>query len=204
MASPLEHKLLRWTAPFAPETIPMLLRPEHRGLAEGLTLASDRVFSETVGQSTLARILHHNFRMYLPEDLLVKVDRCAMAVSLETRSPFLDRGLIDFVGSLPDSYKIRGMTTKRLLRETFSDLFAPELLQRPKRGFGVPLWTWLKGPLAPLVGDTLLAGDARIFRYLDRDEVERRIWSEPRLDALRAGQLWTLLTLEIWLRQVGL
>lgn len=203
MARPLEHKLLHWKALFPPDAVAALLRPEHRGQAEGLTLHNDLVFGETVGQSALARILHHNFRTYLPEDLLVKVDRCSMAVSLETRSPLLDRGLIDFVGSLPDSYKIQGMTTKRLLRETFRDLLAPELLKRPKRGFGVPLWKWFEGPLAPLVRDTLRTADARIYRFLDRGEVERRIWSTPRLDAPRSGQLWALLTLELWLRQAG-
>ncbi len=203
MARPLEHKMLYWNSIFPADTVGSWLRPEHRGLAEGLTLHSDRIFGETMGQSTLARILHHNFRMYLPEDLLVKVDRSAMAVSLETRSPMLDTGLIDFVGSLPDSYKIRGWTTKRLLRETFQDLLAPELQRRPKRGFGVPLWRWLRGPMAPLVDDTLRASDARLYRYLDRGEVERHLLSATSLDAPAAARLWSLLTLELWLRQVG-
>lgn len=203
MARPLEHKLLHWNAIFAPDVVPSLLRPEHRTEGRGLTLHNDLVFGETVGQSALGRILHHNFRTYLPEDLLVKVDRCSMAVSLETRSPLLDSGLVEFVGSLPDSYKIRGMTTKRLLRETFRDLLAPELLKRPKRGFGVPLWKWFDGPLAPLLDDTLRSDQARLYRYLDRDEVRRRVWSSPRLDAPRAYQAWALVTLELWLRQVG-
>lgn len=201
---PLEHKLLHWTSYFAPDLVPGLLRPELAAAASGLTRPSDLVFGETVGQSTLARTLHHNFQTYLPDDLLVKVDRCSMAVSLETRSPLLDSGLIDFVGSLPDSYKTRGLTTKRLLRETFADLLAPDLLRRPKRGFGVPLWTWFDGSLRPLLDDTLRSADARLYRYLDRDRVHALLWPTPRLDAPRAGQAWCLVTLELWLRQVGL
>ncbi|RYE94443.1 MAG: asparagine synthetase B, partial [Myxococcales bacterium] len=201
---PLEHKLLHWTSYFAPGVVPSLLRPEVAVEAAELMRPSDLVFGDTVGQSTLARTLHHNFQTYLPDDLLVKVDRCSMAVSLETRSPLLDSGLIDFVGSLPDSYKTRGLTTKRLLRETFADLLAPDLLKRPKRGFGVPLWTWFDNSLKPLLDDTVRSADARLYRYLDRDRVHALLWPTPKLDAPRAGQAWCLVTLELWLRQVGL
>lgn len=203
MARPLEHKLLYWNSVFPPDTVVGMMLPEHRRSMQELVASSDQVFSETIGQSALARILHHNFRTYLPEDLLVKVDRCTMATSLEARSPFLDSGLIDFVGTLPDSYKIQGMTTKRLLRETFQDLFAPELLKRPKRGFGVPLWRWMEGSLAPLLRDTIYAEDARIYRFLNRDILQRDWGNSTRLDAAQAGRLWTLLTLEIWLRQMN-
>lgn len=203
MARPLEHKLLHWTSIFPPDSLASLLLPEQRHLAATAGRHSDAVFSETLGQSPLARILHHNFRTYLPEDLLVKVDRSSMAVSLETRSPLLDSGLIDFVGSLPDDLKIRGFTTKRLLRETFRDLLAPELLTRPKRGFGVPLWKWFEGPLAATLDGALRTENALLYRYLDRREVERRLWSSPRMDAARSYQAWSLLTLEIWLQQMA-
>ncbi len=202
MARPLEHKMMHWLAPFPPEQVSSLLRPEHRSEALGLALHNDGVFSESVGQTPLARILHHNFRTYLPEDLLVKVDRCSMAVSLETRSPLLDSGLIDFVGSLPDSYKTHGFTTKRLLRETMKDLFAPELLSRPKRGFGVPLARWLGGSLSGKLSEAIRTETAEIYRFLDRQAVERLLWPGQPLDAARAYQAWALWSLEVWLRSL--
>jgi asparagine synthase (glutamine-hydrolysing) len=192
--------MLHWTSVFPLESLPAIVRPELRLSAEHAADFSDAIFAETRGQSTLARILHHNFRAYLPEDLMVKVDRCSMAVSLETRSPLLDSGLIDFVGALPDSYKIRGTRMKRILRDTFEDLLAPVLLKRPKRGFGVPLAKWLDGPLRAQMQDHIRTESAEIFRYVDRAEVDRLLWSSPKLDAARALQAWTLWTLEVWLR----
>lgn len=167
--------------------------------------AYDRaVLDESMGQTPLARLLDHNFRTYLPDDLLVKVDRSAMAVSLETRAPFLDSGLVDFVGGLPDSYKQRGSTGKRLAREAFSDLFAPALLTRPKRGFGVPLDTWLEGPLRAELDDHLATESARIYQFLDRDAVYSDLYKKGHLDWNGAQRAFTLWTLEVWMREVGL
>jgi asparagine synthase (glutamine-hydrolysing) len=169
------------------------------------TSTRDReVLAETHGQSPLARLLDHNFRTYLPDDLLVKVDRSAMAVALETRAPFLDGGLVDFVGGLPDGYKQRGTTGKRLARHAFRDLFAPELLTRPKRGFGVPLDTWMNGPLRQEVDDHLGPSNARIYRWLDKDAVYADLYKKGQLDWNGAQRAFTLWTLEIWLRDVGL
>jgi asparagine synthase (glutamine-hydrolysing) len=197
---PLARRLLHWNAIFAPETVPGLLRDPAATTTDGLARYSDDLFEGTRGQTPLARMLDHNFRSYLPEDLMVKVDRCSMAVSLETRSPLLDSGLIDFVGRLPDDFKIRGLTTKRILRDTFADLLAPELLKRPKRGFGIPLARWLDGVLATPLADAIRTERAEIWRHLDRDAVEREIFCRPKLDAARALKAWTLWTLEIWLR----
>jgi asparagine synthase (glutamine-hydrolysing) len=208
MERPLEHRILHWNAVFPPASVGGLLPGPGPGPGRGaafdprsLTRYNDVVFSETVGQPPLARMLHHNFRTYLPEDLLVKVDRCSMAVSLETRSPLLDSGLIDFVGGLPDSFKVRGLTTKRILRDTFRDLLAPELLSRPKRGFGVPLAGWLDGPLAAGLNSALRGESPELYRHLDRTAVERALWGPGPLDAVRAYQAWALWTLEVWLKQ---
>ncbi|MCC6648246.1 MAG: asparagine synthase (glutamine-hydrolyzing) [Polyangiaceae bacterium] len=195
---PLERRLLHWNAVFPPEQVVTLTRG---GVYPSDAVRfSDAAFEEAAGQSPLARMLHHNFVTYLPEDLMVKVDRCSMAVSLETRSPLLDSGLIDFVSRLPDHYKVRGATTKRLLRDTFADLLAPELLRRPKRGFGVPLARWLSTELRPQLEATLFAEDAETWRHLDRDAVMRQVFGAP-LDAARAYQAWALWSLETWLRQ---
>src|SRR5262249_31524066 len=143
LARPLSARLTHWNSAFPAEILSAIVRPEHRAAVWSVQSWNDEVFAESEGETPLSRILDHNFRTYLPEDLLVKVDRASMAVSLETRSPMLDSGLIEFAGRLPDRYKIRGLTTKRILRDTFHDLFAPVLLTRPKRGFASPLVKWI-------------------------------------------------------------
>ncbi len=109
---------------------------------------------------------HHNFHTYLPQDLLVKVDRTSMAHALETRSPFLDTALIEYVAGLPDSYKLRGRTTKYILRKAFADLLPPAIQSRGKMGFGLPLGTWFRKELRGYLRDLLLAPEARIRDYL--------------------------------------
>jgi asparagine synthase (glutamine-hydrolysing) len=202
----LEDRAIAWGSLFRrDEAIALFGTRDWSGSLSKNDSAYDRaVLDESVGQSPLARLLDHNFRTYLPDDLLVKVDRSAMAVSLETRAPFLDSGLIDFVGGLPDSYKQRGTQGKRLAREAFADLFAPALLTRPKRGFGIPLDTWLNGPLRAELDDHLATENARIYQFLDRDAVYSDLYKKGHLDWNGAQRAFTLWTLEVWLREVGL
>ena len=197
----LEDRAIAWGSIFRAEEVSALLRPDF-GLPRESSVHDREVLAETRGAPPLSRLLDHTFRTYLPDDLLVKVDRSAMAVSLETRAPFLDGGLVDFVAGLPDGYKQRGRTGKRLARAAFADLFAPELLRRPKRGFGVPLHQWLRGPLKAELDEHLESPSARIYRYLDRDAVRRNLYRDGELDWGSAQRAFTLWTLEIWLRKV--
>ena len=195
----LPRRMLHWSSVFPIDTVLGLARLDN-GATDDIAAFSDERFDEVTEASPLGKILHHNFGTYLPEDLLVKVDRCSMAVSLETRSPLLDSTLIDFMGGLPDSWKVRGLTTKRILRDTFADLLAPEIRSRPKRGFGVPLARWLDGPLRPALDAALRPESAAIYRYLDRDAVARELFSAPQLDAARSTRAFALWTLETWLQ----
>jgi len=152
--------------------------------------------------STLARILHHNFECYLPGDLLVKADRCSMMHSLETRSPFLDRALIEFVARLPDRFKRRGLTTKWILRKAFADLLPPAIARGKKTGFGVPLGSWFRGRLRPYLEDHLRPG-ARLYDYVDERYVRRLLGEHLAGRAYHGHRLWLLLTLEVWLRSLS-
>ncbi|MCS7007503.1 MAG: asparagine synthase C-terminal domain-containing protein, partial [Gaiellaceae bacterium] len=138
-------------------------------------------------------------RTYLPDDLLVKADRASMAVSLELRSPFLDPDVLALGLSLPDRLKVAGRRGKIALRRAFGDLLPPEILKRPKTGFGVPLGPWFRGPLRELARDLLLEGAARRGRF--RPETIRRLLDEH-LDGRRdhGHRLWCLLVLELWER----
>src|SRR5262249_16545477 len=128
-----------------------------------------------VGRSTLSRALHVNFTSYLADDLLVKTDRCTMANSLEARSPFLDRELVEYVAALPDDLKLRGRQTKRVLREAFVDLLPAPIQSRGKMGFGVPLGTWFRRELRDYVRDLLLDRSARYREMLSGPFVEQLV-----------------------------
>ena len=153
--------------------------------------------------STLGQLLYSNYRSYLLNDLLVKMDRCSMANSLETRSPFLDRELTEYVAGLPDDFKLRRWRTKVVLREAFADLLPPAIQGRGKMGFGVPLDAWFRGDLREYLRDILLAGDVRYAAYLSRARVESLVRAHESGQANLGLQLWTLLTFEVWLRMLS-
>jgi asparagine synthase (glutamine-hydrolysing) len=152
------------------------------------------------GLSLLSRLLHVNFTSYLADDLLVKVDRCTMASSLEARSPFLDRHLVEYVAALPDEFKLRGRRSKAVLRDAFHDLLPPEIERRPKMGFGVPLGRWFRGSLRENMRDLLLAPDARYRAMLSGSHVERIVHDHLSRLANLGPQLWSLICFERWLQ----
>jgi asparagine synthase (glutamine-hydrolysing) len=197
---PWDERLMRWIA-YWPDPC-SILHPGWRGKiieADWLS-ATSRWLEEVRGASPLAQALYVNFHEYLPGDLHVKMDRCSMAHGLETRSPFLDTGVIEYAMSLPDRLKLRGMTTKAVLKDAFADLLPPSIRRRAKQGFGVPLDAWFRRELKEAVSDLLLARDARVNRYLDPAAV-RAAWSAHQSGERSLGlQLWNLATLEVWLR----
>jgi asparagine synthase (glutamine-hydrolysing) len=154
------------------------------------------------GRSLLSRLLYLNARTYLLDDLLPKMDRMAMAHGLETRSPFLDRALAEYVATLPDEFKRSGRHGKIVLKKAIEDLLPAQILKRKKHGFGVPLGTWFRGELRPMVEDTLL-DRPRLGGRLDVAAIRRLFDDHLAGRADRGHQLWTLLTLELWMRKHG-
>jgi asparagine synthase (glutamine-hydrolysing) len=138
---------------------------------------------------------------YLPNDLLVKVDIASMAVSLEARSPFLDHHVIEFAASLPENLKLRGLTTKYLLKRVLAKLLPAENLQRRKMGFGVPIGHWLRGVMQPFLRETLLAEKALARGFFKPEAVTRMVELHTRGERDYAHQLWTLLMLELWFQR---
>jgi asparagine synthase (glutamine-hydrolysing) len=136
--------------------------------------------------------------LYLPEDLLVKVDIASMANSLEARSPFLDHRLVEFCAMLPSSYKLHGRTSKWLLRQLMRDRLPPPILARPKMGFGVPVGEWLRGELRPLLGETVLSPRALERGYFKPEAVRGLVDEHLSRRADRTPHLWALLMLELW------
>ena len=144
------------------------------GAAESPAAARYRgVWEATRGAHPLDRLLDLNLHTYLLDDLLPKVDRMAMAHGLEVRAPFLDRELAEYAFRLPPSARIRvrDMSLKRILKAAVADLLPAGLLDRPKKGFGVPLDRWFRGELSPLVDGMLCAPDARLGAHVSADAV---------------------------------
>ena len=137
--------------------------------------------------------------MYHPDDILVKVDRTAMAVSLESRVPLLDRDVVEFAWTLPFSMKYADGTGKQVLRDVLYRYVPKELMDRPKKGFSVPISRWLKEPELYEWAQSLLDRDKiRREGYLDPDGV-KRLWEDFAQRGIWRKQIWHLLQFEEWL-----
>lgn len=150
-------------------------------------------------QVNLAELLHINMRTYLPDDLLIKTDRSSMATSLETRAPLLDHWLVEMVATIPLNLKLKGVTTKYILKQVAGNLLPAEIVHRQKHGFGVPLGAWLRKD-ASAVRETLLSREARERGLFKQQAVETLIDEHVSGRRDHGQRLWSLLTLEWWHR----
>ncbi len=158
-------------------------------------------WESTRGLHSLDRVLDLNLRTYLLDDLLIKADRMSMAHGLEVRSPFLDRELASYAIGLPPALKARGLSLKRVLKHALRDELPPEILRRQKKGFGVPLDRWFREDLKRYVDEMLGREHARVRRHLRPDAVDALLAEHASGSRNRGHALWTLLTLEVFLRR---
>jgi asparagine synthase (glutamine-hydrolysing) len=188
-----------WFGSFTPEQQEQLLTDEVLQKTDGDIYRDARLMIEECEDSDIVtRMQSLDTRLYLAEDILTKVDRASMAVSLEVRAPFLDHRVAEYAASLPCNYKLRRQKTKYILKRAVAELLPPFVIRRGKKGFGVPVAEWLKFKLRPLARDLLSPDRVRRAGVFDpayiarlQDEHERGVANHRKL-------LWTLLMFELW------
>lgn len=192
---PLPQRYLQWISVFPPDRVVELTGSQRNGCALLERIAEARELPE------IDRLLYANFRTYLPDDLHVKVDRASMAHGLEARSPLLDTAVIELMAPVRARDKVGFRHPKPVLRHAFGPVVPDQVWRRRKHGFGVPMDIWFDGELGTLYGDEVLAPDGRLRDWIAGNELRAL------LDAHRSGdrhgpELWTVLTLERWLRML--
>ena len=163
--------------------------------------SSVRARYEEGSGSHLERVLHQDIELYMCHAVLAKVDRASMAASLEVRAPLLDTALCEFVGRLPLGYKLRGLTGKWLLKQVARRKLPSAIVDRPKKGFGMPTGRWLRAELGDVVRSALTDGRSLCAGGLfERRELTLLLDEHARGAADHRQRLWALYLLEQWQR----
>lgn len=157
---------------------------------------------DIINQSSLTglkKIMNLDFDNILAGDLLVKMDIATMANSQEGRSPLLCKELLEYIPTLPDTFKIRGKQTKFLLRKLAEKYLPAELIHQPKRGFEIPLKKWIDGKLKEMIGDHILSANSYCKNFVQYPFIQN-LWNREIKtgDEKRAKMIWTLFALEVW------
>jgi len=162
----------------------------------------EQYFAQFAGADPLAQQQYVDLKTYLVDNILVKVDRMSMAASLEARVPLLDHRLVEFALNLPPHLKLNGGETKAILRRLMADRLPPEVLNKPKEGFSIPLKHWLRHELRPLLTDLLAPDTVRRRGYFDPAVVSTWVAEHMRQKANHSHRLWALMVFELWHQQV--
>ncbi len=159
------------------------------------------LYSASDSEHIVDATLNVDLELYLPNDLLAKVDVASMAFGLEARSPMVDHEFVEFVARLPPRFKISGLTLKAIFKKALKDLLPEVIIGRRKMGFGVPLDQWFRGQLSEFLRDILLSRRAEQRGYFKRAAIERLIDAHIGGGSDHQYRLWNLLMLELWHRR---
>jgi len=202
---PIQRRHFGWLGSFPPSAQRALLAPEALAQIdpEEAFAMADWHWKQCPTDDELHRVIYQYCKLYLQDDILVKMDRASMAHGLEARAPMLDREFVEWVGTAPSNRKLRGLTKKYILKRAMEGRLPPDIIRRRKKGFGMPIGEWLCGPLRSYMEDRL--GEKSLAALgLFRPQPVRRLIDEHLARKFdNRKELWTLLTLVEWFRQYG-
>ncbi len=191
-----EDRMARWFGALSPKEREQLV-----------SFTSSSVANQHIKQcnnnSALRNILCFDQMSWLPDNLLERGDRMTMAASLEMRMPFMDHKLAAFVSSLPDKYRIKGLTTKWILREAMKSILPKQILDRPKVGFRMPVNEWFQGPMKNYLYDHLTGSSSISLAYYNKGRLEQVLAEHVSGRQNHEKLLWTILNLELWHKEYG-
>jgi asparagine synthase (glutamine-hydrolysing) len=192
-----------WLGSFPFSENEKVLSPEIRGQFNRDQLVEEMFFyeGEYLYDDRITRLQYLDLKLYLQESILVKVDRASMACSLEVRAPFLDHELVEFIMGLPSEWKLKGFTSKYILKKAMKNWIPDEVINRPKKGFGVPIAKWVKGPLKELFEDLLSFDRIKREGFLNPEYVTDLLQDHLVNKRDNRKQLWTLLVWELWVNR---
>ncbi|MDO8561744.1 MAG: asparagine synthase (glutamine-hydrolyzing) [bacterium] len=195
---PVERHL-EWLGSFPPRALLKLAGPKlHDTHGTGI-FALAHHYADEIGEGDAGnQLLYMYARTYLMDQVLVKVDRASMHYALETRAPFLDHTIVDFVFSLPYSFKYRNGTTKYILKHLMHGKLPPNIVRRKKKGFGVPLAGWLTKELRPLCEELLSPSSLGAHQLFNQEYVHRL--KNEHMEGVRDNrkELWNLMVFQLW------
>ncbi|MBU2063575.1 MAG: asparagine synthase (glutamine-hydrolyzing) [Candidatus Omnitrophica bacterium] len=200
---PEKERYLRWVSAFNKQEKESLCSQDFIKL---INLDNDLdflngLYEKNKGASFLEDVIRAEIETYLPNDLLVKMDIASMANSLEARSPFLDHKFMEFAAQIPLELKIKNLENKFIFKEMLKDLLPPATIKRKKQGFGIPIGSWLRGDLRPLIFETLLDNRALKRPYFNNGFIRGVIDRHLRGEEDNGFKIWTLLMFELWHRE---
>lgn len=200
-----DHRHQAWMGSFLPHEIEAVLGENIREKALGQSpyaLIAD-LRNRTNFRDSSDQLVYQYARLYLAGCVLVKVDRASMACGLEVRAPLLDTALVDFATALPGHLKLSGMNTKYILKKAARPWLPADIIDRPKKGFGIPVGAWLRGPLKSFAHELLSSQQFRQSGYFDASRVRQLLEEHDSGKADHRKPLWTLLAFALWHSHYG-
>jgi len=161
------------------------------------TVLSD-ICMESTSSEIMTLMMRTDYEIFLRDDILTKVDRASMAVSLECRDPFLDHRIAEFAFSLPLNFLYNNGEHKRILKYILRKWISEDIVSSPKRGFMIPLYYWLKGAWKPIVLEYLSKDNVKTIGVLNEKSVEKEVEKFYRYNGCRAEKIWMMLNFQMW------
>ena len=199
----LRHQV--WIGAFSPAELRAMTNPgmDTSGAYREVLAEAERATRLGVKPGSVDEALRFYLGRYLADDILVKADRASMSASLELRAPFLDTHVVEFAARLPWQTKLSLRRTKVILKDALRGVVPDEILQRPKKGFGIPVAAWIRGPLRPLFEDALSERELAASGLFEPRPIRSMLERHLRGEADLRKPLWTLLMFQLWRRQWG-